>query len=111
MSSGAEKTWLVAYDIRCPRRLRRVRALRREGATVQYSAFAVAANDAGIQRVLDGLLRLIDPRKDDVRAYHIPARCPVWTLGTQAMPEGIMLDADVAARMLSDSAEAPQTSQ
>ncbi len=91
MSAGETKTWLVCYDIREARRLRRVhRLLRGEGLAIQYSAFSVRANDAGIK----GLLSLIDEEikpEDDVRAYHIPEQCPVWTLGRSFLPEGIML--------------------
>ena len=105
MSVNAKKTWLVCYDIRDPRRLRRVhRRLRAEGATVQYSVFGVHADDRAMQRLLAELLTLIDAREDDVRAYHLPERCAVWTLGVQHLPDGVHVDAVTAARLLLEEA-------
>ncbi len=101
MSTHQVKTWLVAYDIREPRRLRRVhRCLRKLGLPAQYSAFTVEADDAAIADHLARLERLIDTRVDDLRAYHLPARCPVWRLGRQAWPEGLVLAPRDAARLV-----------
>lgn len=101
MSSNATKHWLVAYDIRCPKRLIRVhRYLRDQGIHLQYSVFAIEASDQRIHDILQDLNILISPDHDDVRAYHLPASCPVWILGTQAFSEGIILEAACAARML-----------
>lgn len=92
MSVNVSKSWLVAYDIREPRRLRRIhRHLRKEGASVQYSVFVVEANDRGMDRLVVELQALVAP-VDDVRAYHVPERCEVWTLGKQALPEGVLRD-------------------
>lgn len=101
MSATATKTWLVAYDICEPGRLRRVhRQLKKVGATVQYSAFSVEANDAKLQALLATLESLIDPRHDDLRAYHLPQRCPVWLLGVQGLPDGVHVDPATASRLL-----------
>ncbi len=109
MSAGEAKTWLVCYDIRAQRRLRRVhRILRRRGATVQYSAFAVRAHDRALHTLLDLLRREIAVDADDLRAYHVPARCRVWALGTQDLPEGIELDAQTAAQLLLATGDQPQ---
>lgn len=101
MSARERKTWLVCYDITDPGRLRRVhRQLVREGASVQYSAFVVVATDADVVRLLDEIDRLIDPAKDDIRAYHVPAHCRVWTIGTQVLPAGVSVDPATASRLL-----------
>lgn len=111
MSAFARKTWLVCYDIREPRRLRRVhKRLREEGATVQYSVFSVHTDDRGMQRLLAELLALIDARADDVRAYHVPERCAVWALGVQSLPDGVHVDAVTAARLLLESTDATAAS-
>ena len=100
MSAGAVKHWLVAYDICAPRRLRQVhRRLRQEGLTVQYSAFSVLTNDQSIRKLLDDIEALIDTEEDDVRAYHVPARCEVWTLGAQGFPGGVLLEPADALRL------------
>ena len=101
MSTHQIKTWLVAYDIRAPRRLRRVhRYLRKLGLPAQYSAFTVEADDVQIADHLARLEHLIDTRADDLRAYHLPASCPVWRLGRQGWPEGLILAPRDAARLL-----------
>ena len=105
MSTHQIKTWLVAYDIREPRRLRRVhRHLRKLGMAAQYSAFTVEADDSAIADHLAAIELLIDGRVDDVRAYHLPARCPVWRLGRQEWPEGLYLSPHEAVRLLQASA-------
>lgn len=103
-----QKAWLVAYDICEPRRLRRVhRQLRKEGVPAQYSAFTVEADDEQIETLLDKLRALIDERQDDLRAYHLPASCTVWSLGTQQWPDGICLSATHAARLLMPATPEP----
>ena len=105
-----QKAWLVAYDIREPRRLRRVhRQLRKEGVPAQYSVFTVEADDVQIAHLLEKLTALIDERVDDVRAYHLPASCTVWSLGSQDWPDGICLNGTQAARLLSSAADAEAT--
>lgn len=104
MSTHQTKTWLVAYDICEPRRLRRVhRLLRKKGLAAQYSAFTVEADDAQIDAVLKALEAEIDVRVDDLRAYHLPASCPVWRLGLQEWPAGLWLEPVQAARLLLDN--------
>jgi CRISPR-associated protein Cas2 len=104
MSTHQDKIWLVAYDIRQPRRLRRVhRILRRQGLAAQYSAFTVEADDAAILTLLAALEAQIDRSEDDLRAYHLPARCPVWRLGAQRWPEGVCMEPAHAMRLLLNS--------
>ncbi len=112
MSAHLVKTWLVAYDIREPRRLRRVhRILCKRGLAAQYSAFTVEADDAAILDVLRTLEAVIDSRRDDLRAYHLPAACPVWRLGTQHWPDGITLAPAHAARLLIDAARPEEAAE
>lgn len=101
MSGHESKTWLVCYDIREPRRLRRAhRILRKAGATVQYSAFSVSASDEQLEPLLQRLRRVIAEDADDLRAYHLPERCRVWTLGAQDLPDDVEVDAATAAKLL-----------
>lgn len=104
MTLNVVKSWLVAYDIRDPRRLKRVhRALRREGLSVQYSLFCVDANDLELLKLLVRLEELLDLSLDDLRAYHVPARCAVWCMGRQGWPEGIHVSPLEAVRLLGTS--------
>lgn len=83
-------TWLVAYDIRDPRRLGRVyRCCKRAGLHVQYSVFLVRATPPQLDRLIRELESLIDPRRDDVRIYPVPER-PDWThLGRSLWPREV----------------------
>lgn len=106
MSSHQVKTWLVAYDIRESGRLRRVhRYLRKLGLAAQFSAFTVEADDVAMAAHLQALATLIDEKVDDLRAYHLPVRCPVWRLGRQEWPDGLYLSPHEAVRMLQASAK------
>lgn len=92
MALNARLLYLIAYDIRCPRRLGQVhRFLRREGLPVQYSVFTAQMTQRKFMRVLDGLDSLIDPRADDIRLYPLPSRQDSVALGRQIFPEDVML--------------------
>lgn len=102
MSATAVKHWLIAYDIRCNRRLRRVHQyVSKRAIQVQYSVYGLEADDRRIRDILDDLQILIDSDVDDVRIYHLPESCPVWLLGSQEFPEGISLHATRVMRLLS----------
>lgn len=108
MSTHQTKTWLVAYDIREPRRLRRVhKLLRKQGLAAQYSVFTVEADDIAIAVLLDAVSAAIDLQQDDVRAYHLPTSCPVWRLGSQQWPDGLCVAPAQAARLLMDTTQTP----
>jgi len=67
------RTYLVAYDIHAPRRLRRVHhALSKVGYAQQYSVFAADLADWERVRLASQLQRLIDKGVDDVRFYLVP---------------------------------------
>lgn len=67
-------TWLIAYDIACPRRWRRVYRLVREyGVRLQWSVFLVTETPFRKERFLSSAARLIDPAKDDIRLYRVNA--------------------------------------
>ncbi|WP_310384028.1 CRISPR-associated endonuclease Cas2 [Roseateles sp.] len=95
------KTWLLAYDISDPKRLRQVhREVRRHGLAALYSAFVVPASDAKLADLLDELDNIIHDQEDDVRAYHLPLHCKVWRMGRGERLDGVHLDAGSAATLL-----------
>ncbi len=77
------KSWyMVAYDVADPKRLNRVRyRLKKEGVTAQKSVFLVLGSEKFINRLLDRLTEIMDPKKDDLRAYPIFHPKQVWTNG------------------------------
>ncbi|MDQ2694746.1 MAG: CRISPR-associated endonuclease Cas2, partial [Pseudomonadota bacterium] len=85
-------TWyLVAYDVRDPRRLQRVHyALKKQALAVQQSVFFVHATLPRLKAILDDLERIIHRREDDLRAYPIEHPSRVWLSG-QAPLSGPLL--------------------
>ena len=82
---------IICYDIADPKRLGRLfRFLRKCAAPLQYSVFLFSGDDRQLERCLQGLLRLIDTKEDDLRAYPLPARGLRVRLGKPALPEGIL---------------------
>ena len=81
------KHWhLVAYDIRCPRRLRRVQKLvARNGQGLQQSVYMVRANPRELGRLLDEIAGEMDPDHDDLRAYPVPHPAQLWCGGAMAL--------------------------
>jgi CRISPR-associated protein Cas2 len=92
MALNEPATWLIAYDIRCPRRLKRVhRYLSSVAVHVQYSVFVTRSTPQKLGTVRAALNDLIDDRSDDVRIYRVPENPAIETLGAQGLPEGILL--------------------
>lgn len=97
MALKAPKLWLIAYDIRDPRRLVRVHRYLRDYATpIQYSVFLYRATSARIPHLLRGLERHIEPLEDDVRAYPLPATLEYHTIGDGSVDGITWLSADTA---------------
>lgn len=83
--------FLVGYDIASPKRLARVhRAMVRFAAPIQYSIFLLEGSHAEMQRCLDIVGALINPKEDDVRCYPLPKRGFQCRLGRPVMPPGII---------------------
>jgi CRISPR-associated protein Cas2 len=90
MAMNELRTWLIAYDIRDPERLRRVhRYLVKRAVPVQYSVFVTRATTHRIGTIKSGLADLIDRMCDDVRIYHVPERAEATVFGKQYLPHGI----------------------
>ncbi|HWP84883.1 MAG TPA: CRISPR-associated endonuclease Cas2 [Terriglobia bacterium] len=101
MSLMEKRNWLIAYDIRNPRRLSKVhRYLKRHAIPVQYSVFVYYGNSIQLDRLLSDLASRIEAAADDVRAYHLPDRCEVAMLGRQSLPEGIIVGVRGLDRLL-----------
>jgi len=95
MALNLTRTWLIAYDITCPKRLGRVhRYLKKHAIPVQYSVFTTQANDHGIRRIRDVLAAIINPKTDDVRMYPLPKVLEVHHVGRRSLPEGLHLLSD-----------------
>ncbi|RMF21205.1 MAG: CRISPR-associated endonuclease Cas2 [Deltaproteobacteria bacterium] len=75
-------TYLIAYDITDPKRLRRIhRFMRRRAIPLQYSVFIASLTPGRLDELLLGAGRLIDELHDDVRCYALPTVTEVLALG------------------------------
>lgn len=84
--------YIICYDIADPKRLGRVhRLLKKHAVPVQYSVFLFSSTEKQLQYCLDQLEALINPHKDDIRAYPLPHRGLRLVSGPSALPDGIML--------------------
>lgn len=92
MAINAQANWIVAYDIREPRRLVRLhRHLKRIAMPLQYSVFFIQATQAGIDLLVKEIGGIIDPYRDDVRIYRIPNRTELVFVGRKILPAGVLL--------------------
>lgn len=74
--------WLVCYDVRNPRRLRRAaRHMEGYGQRMQYSVFRCWMTERQMQRLRWELTELLKP-EDDVLLIPLCARCVDGILGT-----------------------------
>lgn len=79
--------WLVCYDIRDPRRLRRVhRCCRQWGMPLQRSVFACALKGNDLDVMINELVGLMDERVDDIRIYPIEDLVNAIIQGTSRLP-------------------------
>lgn len=83
---------IVCYDIRCPKRWRRVFALmKRSGKHRQLSVFLVHANRAGVERLVHWLEKIIDPDEDTVLIAPVGNGGQMIELGVSSEPPGAKL--------------------
>ncbi|GAB4534848.1 MAG: CRISPR-associated endonuclease Cas2 [Thermodesulfovibrionia bacterium] len=82
--------YLVCYDIREPRRLRRVFGFtKRYGLHLQYSVFYCRFTWQELQRFKLQLRELIDDKEDDIRIYPLPEKIRLIVMGCgDRLPEG-----------------------
>ncbi|OOC10839.1 MULTISPECIES: CRISPR-associated endonuclease Cas2 [Thioalkalivibrio] len=77
-----DKWYLVAYDIRCPRRLRRVqREIVKDAQGLQQSVYLVRGSRQYLQELLGRLEGHMEPSVDDLRAYPVPHPARLWCGG------------------------------
>lgn len=84
------QTWLIAYDIRHPRRLGRVHSLiRRHASPLQYSLFLYQGQRQRLDELIEQIEHIINPREDDVWLCRLRGRQQqFWQLGRAGQPDG-----------------------
>lgn len=84
--------WLIAYDIKNPKRLAKVgRYINKEAVRMQYSIYVLAGTRRKMDEVSAELEKLINPKEDDVRVYPMGENTRLWGLGTQFILDGNIL--------------------
>jgi CRISPR-associated protein Cas2 len=83
-----KKSWIIAYDITEPSRLRRVhKYLSKRAFALQYSVFAADLDHRELAVMKQALLKLIDGEEDDLRFYAAPLDLRMF--GARRLPEGV----------------------
>ncbi len=80
------KHWyLLAYDVRDPRRLRKVHYyLRKQALALQNSVFLVQVNRSELKTMLKEVRSRSDTQADDIRLYPVTHPNKLWAAGKQA---------------------------
>lgn len=82
--------YLLAYDIRDPKRLQRVhRFMTRYMYRLQYSVFVGHLSDHGRATVMSGVANRINAHTDDVRLYRLPSNLWADGMGKAALLPGV----------------------
>ena len=98
--SSKSVRWILAHDIRDPKRLRKVwRYLRKEGVRLQYSIYMISGTRKKMQEILDQLAEFIDEKADDIRVYPIGENTRIWGLGLQFSDGGNILCDEVIDKL------------
>ena len=84
-------TFVIGYDICNVRRLQQLhRLVLRHAAPIEHSIFLLDGDMFAARRCMDALLRLIDPRVDDLRCYPLPVRGVQGHIGLLTLPTGVI---------------------
>lgn len=83
-------SFVIAYDIRSPKRLQRVhRFLKGLALPIQYSVFFFNGSEAELHCCMTDLASMINPKEDDIRCYPLPTSGLQICLGKASLPEDI----------------------
>jgi len=80
-----KKWYLIAYDVREAKRLRKVHYfLRKQALALQKSVFLVEADGTSLEELLRGVRMRADHRVDDIRLYPVAHPDAIWAAGKKA---------------------------
>lgn len=87
---SGRRLWLIAYDVREPRRLGRLhRRVAESALRIQYSVYLFEGTQHTLRRLLEEIEAEIEPTEDDVRAYPVPVAPDLHVLGRGAGTPGV----------------------
>lgn len=83
--------YLIGYDICDAKRLQKIhKKLCSYAIPIQYSVFLFDGKNQELQRCIQDLLKIFNPKEDDLRIYPLPSNAKQWQLGKPILPEGII---------------------
>ncbi len=84
MGKNRKKWYVIAYDIRNEKRLRRLHYyLKKEAVALQKSVFLLSADAQRKNKVTSEIKARVDNREDDVRIYPVLHPNTLWVAGVQ----------------------------
>ncbi len=90
MRRNKKKWYVIAYDIRNEKRLRRLHyALKKEAVPLQKSVFLLHADMEQRNRVKAEIQSRVSTREDDVRIYPVFSPATFWLAGVRASLSGL----------------------
>jgi len=100
IKTNNHQTWLIAYDIRCPKRLRKIhKFLSQTGHALQYSLFAADLTLTQVEQVKHELSKIADASTDDVRMYQLSQNVSGNWLGPLPLHSDINLHGSIAGNL------------
>jgi CRISPR-associated endonuclease Cas2 len=88
--NNSRRRYLISYDIRCPKRLRKAHTLCCKNALrIQYSVFEANVTLPELRKLQEQIRLLIDEGEDDVRIYGLHENTQIITLGPPPVAEGV----------------------
>lgn len=95
MAINQKRNWLVTYDIADPKRLGRIhRCIIKHALPVQYSVYLYNGTRREAKNLMDQLAQIINPKEDDLRAYPIPSKAEINTIGESGLLDQLILSDD-----------------
>ncbi|MBK8972707.1 MAG: CRISPR-associated endonuclease Cas2 [Hahellaceae bacterium] len=84
--------WILAYDIRCPKRLTKMcKCMKNHGLHVQKSVFYITATRREMDDIIEDARSIMDEDVDDVRVYGCCAMEKAEVLGQPYLEGGFLL--------------------
>jgi CRISPR-associated protein Cas2 len=81
---SGKKWYMLAYDIREPKRLRRVHYfIKKHGTALQKSVFLLQVDTTRLQEIISEIQSRVKDREDDVRIYPLRNPGSIWAAGQQ----------------------------
>ena len=84
--------YIIGYDIADKKRLVRIhRIINQYALPIQYSVFLYTGKKERLEECIQAVLKIFNPKEDDLRIYHLDANAKKERLGRSCFMEGVWL--------------------